>query len=152
MTHNAKDNLKDGDLERLLLHATQAELAGVFRKTPVDPASIMAQTRGRRGWLRGARIAMPIAACVALWFGLAETGSLAPDVAVPVSAVISNTGSGVVEGGSDCVSLAMLNSCLTGPGVTTLSRDCACADLDRDGDVDFADFGRFQQTVNPLRG
>ncbi len=148
MSHNNQDNLSDGDLQQLLLHAAKAETAGVFRQTPVDTALIMAETRGRRGWLGITLIATPIAACMALWFGLVELNPGAPIANVPISAVISNT----EAGGSDCVSLAVLNSCLTGPGATSLPGDCACADLDSDGDVDFADFGRFQQTVDPLRG
>jgi hypothetical protein len=43
--------------------------------------------------------------------------------------------------GDDHLSFAL---CVTGPGLGPVVNACRCMDLDRDGDVDLADWARFQ--------
>ncbi len=143
------------DLEQLLLHSADAERAGVFNRSPVDPAVLLAAvstggdvTAARaggpvacapgsdrsRGWMYVAGVLAPIAACVAIWFGVNQ----------------------FANGEVDCYDFLVFDSCFTGPSGADsrepLSGQCACVDLDQDGDVDFADFGHLQRLVTSRRG
>ncbi len=146
--------LNNNDLERFLLDATEADRAGVFTATPVDAASLLAQgvestgTRRVAGLYRWAKIVTPLAACVGLWIGVEQSDLFGPE------SVISNVPAmnGALAGGEiDCIELSQFNRCFTGPSGAP-SVDCACADLDQDGDVDFADFGKFQTIVTARNG
>ncbi len=152
MNQQMDNENRGNELERLLLHAVEAERAGVFERTAVDAVSLVGDSPRSRGWLGIARVATPIAACVGLWFGVSEMGIWSPEAAGPMTHAAVNMNAALIGQDADCVNLAVLNSCITGPGGGDLSGDCVCADLDNDGDVDFADFGRFQTTVAPHRG
>ena len=73
---------------------------------------------------------------------------------------VDNSGNAYVIGGASdnafkielCDTLddyPLFSGCLTGPGVVA-DPGCACPDDDADGDVDLADFARFQQTFAGL--
>ncbi|MEE9294744.1 MAG: hypothetical protein V3W34_07270 [Phycisphaerae bacterium] len=154
--------------ERLLQEAVQAENAGVFSRSPVDPVALLASpaaegasTRtvqvggptGSHRWLRVARVALPIAACVVIWFGL-RSGGLGPSqVAEPaVQSTVIHAKGALADGDSDCQGLSLFNSCITGPVVGSLTGKCACVDIDQDGDVDLVDFGHLQRLMRSQRG
>jgi hypothetical protein len=159
--------LSRNELEKLLLDATESVQAGVFRKTSINSSSIFAAANAvstrenegessnsaRRGWFSVARVATPIAACLLIWVGVRTTDfdSNVTQPAVP-QAMVAVHGGLLGETGSADRGLALFNSCFTGPGADLLSGDCSDADLDRDGDVDFADFGRFQRQIVSKNG
>lgn len=148
---------KSGDFERLLLNAVEAERHGVFNRTPVDANALMCgnaeSSAGEAsprtgGWLGVARKFAPLAACVVLSFGIGKiwlTGSRAvvPNVGQPVAL------RALAAAEHDaCRDLVLFDGCFTGPSAESLSGHCSCVDFDRDGDVDWADFGLFQRAVS----
>lgn len=156
------------EFERLLQEAVQAENAGVFSKSPVDPVGLLASpaaegasTRtvrvggptGSHRWRRVARVAVPIAACAVIWFGL-RSGGLGPSqVAEPaVQSTVLNAEDALADGDLDCQDLSLFNRCITGPVVGSLTWKCACVDIDQDGDVDLVDFGHLQRMMRSQRG
>ncbi len=147
------------DLERLLVAANEAEKAGVFARTPIDTAALLADhgrqtnpTRRIGRWSHAGRLLTPIAACLCLWVGVNETGVWTSNIAGPVAdSVISNTNAVLVSGDENCYDITIFDDCRTGP-TGLVSGDCSCVDFDSDGDVDFADFGQFQRLATSRRG
>lgn len=144
------------DVEALLAISHEADAAGVSSRTLVD----VDELTGRLATLTQdpceapadrwrvvslIRAAVPLAACLAIVVGLGRLGA-------PVAAPLSDTAR-LVPSDRDClglgtvrwVSLASFAGCLTGPGQPISAIECACADLDRDGDVDLLDYGEFQR-------
>ena len=134
------------DLEGLLAELQQLEEAGVFRRTPVSPTTLVGGSAGpvRRPWHR-VFVGLQVAASVALIVGVAslwrpDRDSGTPMVMKPVSP--SDVASTVTE--VRCGRLETLTHCFTGPGMLDMHSECRCVDFDRDGDVDLADYGAFQ--------
>lgn len=144
------------DVEALLAISHEADVAGVSSRTLVDvdelTGPLAALTRdpceapdNRWRVVSLIRAAVPLAACLAIVVGLGRLGD-------PDAAPLSDTAS-LVQSDRDClgsgtvpwVSLASFAGCLSGPGQPISTAECACADLDRDGDVDLLDYGEFQR-------
>ncbi len=140
--------LNDRQFEDLLNLTADAEQAGVFRATPIDAHSIMQQAHNEMSsessW-RWGLLAGPLAACLVAAFGLSQFWPAAPQNRVAQST--RNAGSVIMADsvercGGD---FTLFNTCFTGPAQDELSAECRCVDLDKDGDVDFADFGLMQR-------
>jgi hypothetical protein len=149
MTHDQHNPMTD--FERLLQSTFDAERAGVFNETPVDAANLMSERSGasRGSWMRFARIAVPLAACLAVAFGVGQVLRSTP----PTGPGPSMTRALADSQPAGCsTSLTLYQDCVTGPGGGSLSPECACLDQDADGDVDFADFGLLQRAAGMSNG
>ncbi len=156
------------DFEDLLRMAVEAEQAGVFRPTPADPAAIMSDphrnatrddasrqaTResesgfaGHRLVLRLGRLAGSLAACLVIAVGISQIWPAGGGQSSHVANLSQSTGATMlVDSVERCSSdFTLFNTCFTGPSIDGLTSDCRCVDFDRDGDVDFADFGLMQR-------
>lgn len=153
----SRKHYNPADVEALLAISREAQEAGVSNRTVVDvdeltrrfaaavayPREAPADRWRVVSFLRAA--AVPLAACLVIVVGLARLGG-------PVATPLADTSS-LAQSELDChgsgtvqwVSLASFAGCLTGPGQPISTAECACADLDRDGDVDLVDYGRFQR-------
>ncbi len=144
------------DVEILLAISHEAEVVGVSSRTVVDVdeltrplAALMCNPcdgpSDRWRFVHLIRAAVPLAACLAIVVGLGRLGD-------PLAAPLSDT-AGLAQSDRDClgsgtvpwISLASFAGCLSGPGQPISTAECACADLDRDGDVDLLDYGEFQR-------
>ncbi|UCG15538.1 MAG: hypothetical protein JSV19_09615 [Phycisphaerales bacterium] len=144
-------------IEQMLLEADHAGRAGVFRRTPVDAAGLLAARQAvKASWFRRhhhALVGLPVAACLAL---VTVLGTLhyGGDPASDMTRVAVNQAA--VPGAFDAVAsqptltreAEVLFSCFTGPGQGPIPSECSSADYDDDGDVDLVDFGVFQLADN----
>lgn len=156
--------LTEKNLQQLMVDAIECDKLGVFARTPVSAAGLLSVATGtadsgsrvRRAGGRVGRViryGLPLAACVGLWFGVGEMVFDGSPTAVPMTKVLeSGNGSALVNGASKCHDLSIFDGCMTGPESGSLSGECSCVDFDRDGDVDFVDFGYLQRQVSPQRG
>jgi len=136
-------------LEDLIAEVQRAEDAGVFRRTPVDPAALIreAPAGSRPRPAHRLFIGLQAAACIALvvgalslWYGGNSSqdqvgNSSGADVTSVVTAPRADIG--------------VLAQCFTGPADGALPRGCESVDFDADGDVDLADYGAFQRAYTP---
>jgi hypothetical protein len=131
------------DFERFMLETMQADQCRVQDRTPVDAETLMAAAApASASWLwRMASMAAPMAACIALFFGVSRVWVTGPGATTPATSL----NGGAVATVSYCFDLPTFADCFTGPGGDPLSTECACVDYDQDGDVDFADFGALQR-------
>ena len=144
------------DIESLMASSHEAEAAGISTRTVVDVDELARHLAASGAvphdvpadrWLVVSflRVAGPLAACLAIVVGLERLDG-------PVVTPRPNTSS-LVRSELDCIgsgtdqwaSLVSFAGCLTGPGQPITLDECDCADLDRDGDVDLLDYGRFQR-------
>ena len=152
----SRKHYNPADVEALLAISREAQEAGVSNRTVVDVDELTRRFAAAVAYPREApadrwrvvsflRAAVPLAACLAIVVGLGRLGS-------PVTIPRSDT-SVLVQSDLDCLesgtlqwaSLASFAGCLSGPGQPISTAECDCADLDRDGDVDLVDYGRFQR-------
>ena len=132
------------EFEDLLREAHEAEQAGVFRPTQVDIGGLVSRPV-RSPSLRLYRLVLagvPMAACVALFLGLAAFWNAGnPSSRNPNgNASVRHP---VADPAARCEALENLRACFSGPGIPAGS-DCQCGDKDADGDVDLRDLGMFQ--------
>lgn len=73
-----------------------------------------------------------------------DTYSLAITSVAPLAELTTGNGDANSDGVVDALDLARCLSCLTGPNVPPPGAGCWRDDLNRDFDVDLADFGEFQ--------
>ena len=144
-------------IERMMIEADRAGRAGVFRRTPVDAAGLLAaRPAAKASWFRRhhhALVGLPVAACLAL---VTVLGTLhyGGDAASDLTRVAVNQAA--APGPFDTVAsqptlnrqAEVLFTCFTGPGQGPISSECSSADYDGDGDVDLVDFGVFQLADN----
>ena len=139
-----------GEFDRLMLETAEAERAGVFERTPVDAESLLAEPvpAGPAHWYRHVLVGLPLAACIAMFFGVATlwwAGSEGGDALINGPAAVpafNGTATSPVE---RCRNVENLRNCFGGPGILVDS-ECRCVDFDEDGDVDLRDMGAFQLT------
>ncbi|MHC4610364.1 MAG: hypothetical protein ACYS7M_08455 [Planctomycetota bacterium] len=136
------------ELEQLIAEAQDLEQAGVFKRTPVNVASLV-ETHGvsRRPRLTHRLfVGLQVAACLGLVVGLAtmwRAGSSSPGPAgLTNSSDLEVAGA---WGGLHCERVETLKRCFSGPAGDSLGEECKCVDFDDDGDVDLADYGAFQR-------
>ena len=132
------------EFEALMREVSEAARAGAFGSTKVDVEGLMARPVSRPSLrlFRFAVAGLPMAACLALFLGLAafwKSGS-PPSSGLEGNVSIGGTGSTPAE---RCETLENLRQCFSGPGVLARA-DCRCVDKDADGDVDLRDLGMFQ--------
>lgn len=144
------------EFEDLLRLALEADEAGVFRSTPADACSIMAKaqqevagetvvTTKSGSVLRFGRLVAPLAACVMIVVGISQMWPTNSGQPTMTSSQFANS-TMMVDSVEKCsADFTLFQTCFTGPSLDGLTSDCKCADLDRDGDVDFADFGLMQR-------
>jgi hypothetical protein len=147
-----RDTQQPGEFELFVLETLRAEQAGVLEGTPVDAEKLVAQrgsTDPLAWWSKKVTMLAPLAACIALSFVVARVWLTSPMSDVPMN---GSQDAVQVSPASYCYDLATFEDCFTGPGANGLSGECACADFDQDGDVDFADFGAFQRAAPELSG
>jgi hypothetical protein len=138
--------------DRLMLDVAEAERLGVFGSTAVDVESLMAPPvvlAGPTHWYRHVLVGLPLAACIAMFFGVAtlwRTGSVGHQALLNQTAAVSTLGGTATSPAERCPTLETLRSCFGGPG-TPVGADCQCVDFDDDGDVDLRDMGSFQLTA-----
>lgn len=135
MTHRTEHH----DLiEELWLESEEARRAGVFDRTPIEPAKLVSLSPAlpnAASWVTGRRL-LAAAAMVALVAGAwtvlfqLEFDSLRrrTDAAAKMTSVASATFA------------KQFTNCLEGPGAAGAEGDCALQDIDADGDVDLRDF------------
>ncbi len=128
-------------LEDLLTQVQGLERAGVFNRTPVDPAAMMrdAGTGSRSQRMHRLFVALQAAACLALIVGVL---SLWGNGDGPQNMV----GTGTTDTRVACADPGVLATCMNGPASAGLTGECECVDLDADGDVDLADYGALQRS------
>jgi len=179
MTRENPDNLYK--IEDLMREAAEADQAGVFRSTPVEATALMTMLRSASGsagltgadladsgrtdvlpgtparrlrWMAVAKIVVPLAACVAVFVGVARlTPTTEPLIMVDNGGTPPSTSS-MLAGGNDSgwIDFGQFDRCFTGPAIGALGGECAHVDFDSDGDVDFADFGVLQRQLASARG
>ena len=152
------------DFEALLRDTLRAEQAGVFDATPVSPADVLRQgdlAAPRRGWLKLAGAALPLAACVGLaiigvrsWSTATHPAAAGARAHGPVASATTHRANagGLSHNGVTCYDFTRFSDCFTGPGASDTSGDCACVDFDHDGDVDFSDFAQLQRATPDKTG
>jgi hypothetical protein len=136
------------DFDRLMLEAGQAKRAGVFASTPLDMEALMAEPvpAGPARWYRHILVGLPLAACIAMFFGVAtmwRTGSGTGDVLLNGTTAVSTFGVATTSPAERCQTLENFRTCFRGPE-TLVDAECRCVDFDGDGDVDLRDMGTFQ--------
>ena len=135
MTHDADHRDLVEDLWR---ESEEARRAGVFNRTPIDPAKLVTLHPASQigaSWLTGRRwlaAAAALALVAGAWTVLfrMEFDSLRKraDAAAKMASVARATFA------------TQFTNCLEGPGAVGVGDDCAKQDLDADGDVDLRDF------------
>lgn len=136
------------EFERLMLDTAEAKQAGVFHSTPIDVESLVGES-GRVGathWYRHVLVGLPLAACIAMFFGVAtlwEAGSRTGDGFSNGTTAVSTLGGAAASPAGRCQNMENFQTCFRGPGVL-VGGDCRCVDFDGDGDVDLRDMGAFQ--------
>ena len=139
-------NSQPDRFEELLARAQQLDQAGVFNRTPVDPAALMrdsaAGSRPRR--LHRLFVALQAAACLAVIVGVVSLwrGDNGPQ------SLVENRSSAPALARADAGTMV---NCMNGPAGLALGGDCQCVDLDADGDVDLADYGALQRSYAARR-
>ncbi len=136
------------EFDRLMLEAKEAEQAGVFELTPVDVEALVAEpvTIGPAHWYRHVLVGLPLAACIAMFFGVAtlwQTGSGTGEVLITGTAAVSTFGGAIATTVERCQTMENFRFCFAGPDVP-VGGECRCVDFDGDGDVDLRDMGAFQ--------
>ncbi|MCP4592762.1 MAG: hypothetical protein GY842_18660 [bacterium] len=142
-------NVGSSQFDRLMIEAVEAHQAGVFASTPVDIESLVPQPvlQSPAAWYRHALVGLPLAACIAMFLGVATiwqtantgTGESMLNGSTSVSTFGASAGT-KLEG---CQNPENFRTCFAGPGVV-VPGDCRCVDFDGDGDVDLRDMGAFQ--------
>jgi hypothetical protein len=132
-------------VELLIAEARAAGDAGVFRRTDLDYASLLEQPRPSRlvRFYERAIVGLPIAACLAIVVGIAATEDRSSTGSKPTP-LASLHHSATTQAGYSLCSMDLIAECVAGPN-TPATGECACADLDRDGDVDLSDLGSYQR-------
>ncbi|MFH0983407.1 MAG: hypothetical protein V2A79_17960 [Planctomycetota bacterium] len=134
--------------DRLMLEAADADRAGVFRVTPIDVEALVGESAsiGRARWYRHVLVGLPLAACIAMFFGVAtlwRAGSGTRDVLINGGTAISTFGGTMASPVERCEGMENFRACFHGPGIL-VDPECRCVDFDEDGDVDLHDMGFFQ--------
>lgn len=146
--HQAVDGI-----ERALLELRSLDEHHVEARTPVDAAALLQQTPGAEGGgsgfhvLRWYKVAAVIALAAVSWSVMFsyELSSIRSKAGLSQTILADHTPSGEPtvplpqEGGCD----GSFIGCFTGPS-DAMASSCAPHDYDGDGDVDLADFMRFQ--------
>ena len=137
-----------GQFERLMREAREADQAGVFSSTPVDVVALVAEPvlTGPAHWYRHVLVGLPLAACIAMFFGVAtlwQAGSGTGDSIINGTTAVSTLGGTGVSSIEQCQNLDTFRTCFCGPGIP-VGEECRCVDFDGDGDVDLRDMGSFQ--------
>ncbi len=145
MTHQHR---QPNELESLIAEVRQLDEAGVFNRTPVSPASLLAEVGGptQPRWHHRLYVGLQVAACVGLVAGAATLWRASNSATNSVSVGGSGYDVASVVGDQPTGTMELLTYCLAGPGASGAGSDCSTVDLDLDGDVDLADFGLFQTT------
>ncbi|HUU83254.1 MAG TPA: hypothetical protein VM243_07090 [Phycisphaerae bacterium] len=142
------------DIERLIAQVRDLEEAGVFRQTPVDVASLVQGGRCERPRRLTHRlfVGLQVAAGVALVVGLVTVWRLGVSSDVP-DGMGNSSGADVVNAipAGQAEQARAVARCLTGPAGGSLAEYCQSVDLDRDGDVDLADYGALQVSYGDNR-
>ncbi len=142
------DKLEQPDrLEHLLAQTRELEDAGVFQRTPVDPAALLRDDSAERrpGRLHRLFVALQAAACLALVVGVVslwsggDNGDTLVDGRAAGNVAVADINAGALTG------------CMSGPVRGSMSGECRSLDSDDDGDVDLADFGAFQRGLTADR-
>lgn len=143
---NSRDNQAD-HLEDLIARVQELEEAGVFDRTPVDPAVLVSGGSDRKRPRRLGRLftALQAAACLALAVGVISLWRSGDRPQSPVEGRSDGNGAVALPIGG-----AMI-ACITGPADRSLGEECRCFDSDADGDVDLADYGAFQRDYASTR-
>ncbi|MCK4661156.1 MAG: hypothetical protein KAV82_16670 [Phycisphaerae bacterium] len=136
------------EFDRLMLDLAEARQAGVFDATPIEVESLMAPPvlSGPAHWYRHVLVGLPLAACIAMFFGVAtlwKASSETGNRVITGTAAISSFGSSMTTPIEQCQTMDDLRTCFRGPGIL-VDGGCRCADFDGDGDVDLRDMGAFQ--------
>lgn len=132
-------------IEAMLADLHDAECAGVFRDTAIEPAELLAKNTNtapvvsRPWWLRAAPVAAAILLTVTVWSVM---------FAVQLREVRHTSANRWVDSrdavSTRLVSMKTFAECRNGPADTPLSPACVRFDYDADGDVDQRDFSSFQ--------
>ena len=135
------------ELECLISQVRELEEAGVFKRTPVQVASLVQGDRAQRPRRLTHRlfVGLQVAAGLGLVLGLAAVWRAGVATTTP-SGLGNSSGMQVVSAinAGRGEQARMLARCFTGPAGGLLGNDCRCVDFDSDGDVDLADYGAFQ--------
>lgn len=152
----SRKRYNSADLETLLAVSHEAELAGVSTRTVVDVDELTRRFSASGAYPREVpvdrwhvvsflRVAVPLAACLAIVVGLERLDGPVATRRSDTSILVQSDLDCLESGSAPWTSLASFAGCLSGPGQPISTAECACADLDRDGDVDLLDYGRFQR-------
>lgn len=132
MANGRRDELNP--IERALFELDEAERAGVFEPTPLRGGQ-----HGLRPLFRSYRFWVPFAAAAMLAISVWTTMFV-----VEINSIRAKRTDLLTSGKVNPGESVAFADCLSGPGRDLTSR-CMVFDLDADGDVDLADFGRSQQ-------
>ena len=136
------------EFDRLMLYMVEAKRAGVFDSTPIDVECLATEPVpvGTAHWSRHVLVGLPLAACIAMFFGVAtlwEVGSGTGDGFMNGTTAVSTLGGTAALPVERCQNLENFRNCFSGPGVL-VDGNCRCVDFDGDGDVDLRDVGALQ--------
>ncbi len=136
--------------EAILKELQEAQSSGVFAPTPVDAVldrvaapreARVVSTRARRGRLRVGGAVLAAAAILLLWMTFRGGFYVAPDAGGASNLLADGKPSGAAD--KERLSSLKFPECFSGPGVL-VDASCRPYDLDGDGDIDLADYHRFQ--------
>ncbi len=127
-------------IEELGLELRKVESAGVFGRTMVDGRQLLRSQAGRGKFVASLHHLrwLSVAACLGLAVGV---GSLIHRVIPSDPTDVSAVGDNVAV--MDTYNPGDFRSCFDGPS-SSLTNECSFYDQDSDGDVDLADYTRFQ--------